>query len=171
MSLSLYFLSPVQLRRGSERAALVGTWHPARVNPPQPQVPKTNMGPSPWGCFPLHSWDSRGTSQKGMCCLFAGWMFRGPQGYLHAGHTCHSFPCITAKSYFQFLCGHHIPVLPPHYAPRRKFSELYLQSAKWLTGKPSCEVHSLLPQLPLNVSGSALLTVTLVQDGRISSVS
>jgi len=35
MSLSLYFLSPAQLRRGSEKAALVGTWCPARVNPPQ----------------------------------------------------------------------------------------------------------------------------------------
>jgi len=31
-SLSLYFFSPVQLRRGSDRAALVGTWHPARPN-------------------------------------------------------------------------------------------------------------------------------------------
>ncbi|KAM6211653.1 uncharacterized protein WM294_002823 isoform 2-T10 [Sarcoramphus papa] len=35
MSLSLYFLSPVQLRRGSDKAALVRTWHLARVNPPQ----------------------------------------------------------------------------------------------------------------------------------------
>ena len=33
MSLSFYFFSPVQLRRGSDRAALVGTWHLARVNP------------------------------------------------------------------------------------------------------------------------------------------
>jgi len=33
MSLSLYFFFPVQLRRGSDRAALVGTWPPARVNP------------------------------------------------------------------------------------------------------------------------------------------
>lgn len=49
------------------------------------QVPKMNTSPSPWGCFPLHSWDSRGTSQKGICCLFAGWMFGEPQGYLHAG--------------------------------------------------------------------------------------
>jgi len=28
----LYFLSPVQLRRGSDRAALVGTWGPARLS-------------------------------------------------------------------------------------------------------------------------------------------
>ena len=28
------FSPPVQLRRGSDRAALVGTWHLARVNPP-----------------------------------------------------------------------------------------------------------------------------------------
>ena len=35
MSLLFYFLSPVQLRRGSDRVALVGTWHPARVNPLQ----------------------------------------------------------------------------------------------------------------------------------------
>ena len=35
MSLLLYFLSPVQLRSVSDRAALVGTWQPARVNPPQ----------------------------------------------------------------------------------------------------------------------------------------
>jgi len=34
MSLTLYVLSPVQLRRGSDRAALVGTWCPPRVNPP-----------------------------------------------------------------------------------------------------------------------------------------
>jgi len=32
MSLPLYFLSPVHLRRGSDRAALVGTWHPVRLN-------------------------------------------------------------------------------------------------------------------------------------------
>ena len=29
------FSPPVPLRRGSDRAALVGTWHPARVNAPQ----------------------------------------------------------------------------------------------------------------------------------------
>lgn len=34
-------------------------------------------------------------------------------------------PCITGKSYFHFLCGHYIPVLPPHYAPRRKSSVLH----------------------------------------------
>jgi len=34
MSLSSYFFFPVQLWRGSDGAALVGTWHPARVNPP-----------------------------------------------------------------------------------------------------------------------------------------
>jgi len=33
MSLSLLFFSPVQLRR-SDRVALMGTWHPAKVNPP-----------------------------------------------------------------------------------------------------------------------------------------
>ena len=33
--LILYFLSPAQLRKGSDRAALVGTWPPARVNPLQ----------------------------------------------------------------------------------------------------------------------------------------
>jgi len=37
MSLLLYFLFPVQLSRGSGRVALVGTWPPARVNPPQLQ--------------------------------------------------------------------------------------------------------------------------------------
>jgi len=31
-SLSSYFLSPVQLRRGSDRAVLVGTWHLSRPN-------------------------------------------------------------------------------------------------------------------------------------------
>jgi len=30
-----YFLSPVQLRKRSDRVALMGTWHTARVNPPQ----------------------------------------------------------------------------------------------------------------------------------------
>jgi len=32
MSLSLYFLSLVQLRREREKATLVGTWHPTRLN-------------------------------------------------------------------------------------------------------------------------------------------
>lgn len=35
MSLSLYLLSPIQLRRGPDRMALVGIWHLARVNTPQ----------------------------------------------------------------------------------------------------------------------------------------
>ena len=37
--LSLYFLNPVQLSRQSGRVALVGTWYPARVNPPHIQKP------------------------------------------------------------------------------------------------------------------------------------
>jgi len=32
LSLSSYFLSPVQLRRESDRAVLVGTWHLSRPN-------------------------------------------------------------------------------------------------------------------------------------------
>jgi len=32
LSLSSYFLSPVQLRRGSGRAVLVGTWYLSRLN-------------------------------------------------------------------------------------------------------------------------------------------
>lgn len=32
-SLSLYFASPVQLREESDRMALLGIWHPARVSP------------------------------------------------------------------------------------------------------------------------------------------
>jgi len=32
MSLSSYFLSPVQPRRGSDRVVLVGTWHLSRPN-------------------------------------------------------------------------------------------------------------------------------------------
>jgi len=32
----LHFLSPVQLWRGSDRALLVVTWHPARISPPHP---------------------------------------------------------------------------------------------------------------------------------------
>jgi len=30
----IFFVSPVQLRKGSDRAALVASWHQARVNPP-----------------------------------------------------------------------------------------------------------------------------------------
>jgi len=30
-SLSSHFLSPVQLRRGSDRAVLVGTWHLSKI--------------------------------------------------------------------------------------------------------------------------------------------
>jgi len=32
LSLSSYFFSPVQVRRGSDRVAFVSTWHPARLN-------------------------------------------------------------------------------------------------------------------------------------------
>jgi len=32
-SLSSYFLSPVQLRRGSDKVVLVDTWHLSRPNP------------------------------------------------------------------------------------------------------------------------------------------
>ena len=35
MSLSSYFFSPVQLRKGSDRVALVGSWLPAEVHPSQ----------------------------------------------------------------------------------------------------------------------------------------
>lgn len=37
MSLSLYFLSLCPTGEGSDRMALVGTWHPARVKPPHGQ--------------------------------------------------------------------------------------------------------------------------------------
>lgn len=47
------------------------------------------------------------------------------------------FPCITDKSYFHLLCGHHIPVLSSNYAPRRKSS--VSQPAKWLNGEPPSE--------------------------------
>jgi len=35
MHLSFYFLSPVHLRKRSDRMALVGTWYPVKVDPPQ----------------------------------------------------------------------------------------------------------------------------------------
>lgn len=189
--------------------------------------------PTPYHCkFPKWTWVLRlgvpalstagkaGAQAEGEpCCLLAGWMFRGPQRYACGTQTVIHFPCIIDKSYFHFLCGHHLPVLAPRYAPsapqshffllqrpseqepgalpltsvskdyapsfafwesskdapRRKSSELYHQSAKRLSGKPSCEltifVHLVFPQLPLNVSVSALLTVILVQDGHISSMS
>jgi len=38
MTLSFYFLSPVQMKRGSHRAALVGIWCPAKVNSPQEKI-------------------------------------------------------------------------------------------------------------------------------------
>jgi len=49
VSLSSDFLSPVQLRRGSDKVSLVGTWHPARVNVPQggetlEEVPQRSCG-------------------------------------------------------------------------------------------------------------------------------
>ena len=42
-SFLLYFLSPVQPRRVSDRAALVGTQHPARVNPASSQGQPTTQ--------------------------------------------------------------------------------------------------------------------------------
>lgn len=157
--------------------------------------------------------------QEGSRAVCLGDVQRAPGISACGVQTVIHFPCIIGKSYFHFLCGHHIPVLRPCYAPSAPHRHFFLLqrpdeqepgalpltsvskdytpcplpfwkvarmqqegcpqsctiSQAKLNGKSSLEVtifvHALLPQLPLHVSVSALLTVILVQDGHISSMS
>ena len=88
-SLSFYFFSPVQLRRGSDRVDLVGTWHLARVNPRHSGISRVACGSHGYRRFlPFSVWVS---------CLIVGQeeVILGPNSVSERGKDTAGKKCLS----------------------------------------------------------------------------